>query len=137
MGKNTNIDVLNRAVAAWNAQDLNGYLTLYADDAILHFLPPGLPPGVDGARLFYGGVLAAFPGTTLVMDDVIAEGDSIAARFHMNMRHEGEFQGIPPTGKDVVLIGMTILHFADGKVVERWSESDFVGLLRQLGAFPE
>jgi len=44
--------------------------------------------------------------------------------------------GIPPTGKQVTMTGITILRFAGGKCVERWSEADFLGLLQQLGVVP-
>jgi predicted ester cyclase len=53
------------------------------------------------------------------------------------MTHTGDFNGIPATGKRVTFGGTTIMRFSTGKVVERWSESDFLGILKQLGVVPE
>jgi predicted ester cyclase len=52
------------------------------------------------------------------------------------MTHEGEFNGIPPTGKRVTLPGIRIMRFAGDKVIECWSESDLMGLMQQLGVIP-
>jgi predicted ester cyclase len=121
----------------FNAGDVQGYVeSLYAPDAFIHYLPPGLPQGWQGAKLFYASFTAAFPDAQLTFDDIITEGDWVAIRYHVEMTHRGEFQGIPPTGKRVTITGITILRFADGQVVERWSESDFLGLLQQLGVIP-
>jgi hypothetical protein len=49
---------------------------------------------------------------------------------------EGTVRGLPPTGKRVTLPGITTLRFAGGRCVGRWSQSDFLGLLQQLGATP-
>jgi predicted ester cyclase len=79
---------------------------------------------------------AAFPGNQLALDDVVAEGEQVACRFTVQGVHRGDLQGIPPTGKDVRVDGITILRFAGGKCVERWNQADFLGLLHQLGAIP-
>jgi predicted SnoaL-like aldol condensation-catalyzing enzyme len=131
------LQVLENARQKFNQGDVEGYLNeLYRPDVTLHYLPPGLPPGYEGARLFYGGFLAGFPDAQLVFDETVVEGDRVAIRFHVDMTHQGEFNGIPPTGKRVSLAGMTVMRFVDGKVAERWSESDFMGLLQQLGVMP-
>lgn len=128
---------LEQACERFNAGDLDGYIqTLYAPDAALHFLPPELPQGQAGARLFYGGFLAAFPDAQLIIDQTVSEGDRLAARYHVDVTHQGDFNGIPATGKRATLPGLTILRFENGTVVERWNEADFLGLLQQLGAIP-
>lgn len=121
----------------FNAGEIDAYLeTLYTPDARLHFLPPNLPGGHAGARIFYQVFLAAFPDAHLTFDDILIDGNKMAIRYHLEMTHTGEFQGVPPTAKRVTLKGLTILEFERGKVVERWSESDFMGLMMQLGAIP-
>ena len=119
-----------------NAGDLEGYLELYAEDATLHYLPPGLPGGVAGARLFYSIVLAGFPGLQITPVDFIADGDQVAVRFRMRGTQGGEFMGVPVSGKPIDVQGITIMRFEDGKCVERWSETDMMGLMTQIGAVP-
>jgi len=133
-----NMDVLNSAREKYNQGDIEGYLTtLYAPDAVAHFLPPGLPGGHEGLRMFYNGLHASFPDAQLEFDETVSEGDQIALRYHVNMTHTGDFNGIPATGKRISIGGSTIMRFSQGKVVERWSEADFLGLLKQLGVIPE
>lgn len=133
----TNQAVLEQARRHINAGDIEGYLTtLYAPDAIAHFLPPGLPQGHAGLRLFYTAFLAGFPDVQLHFDDIIAEGDTLAVRYHVAGTHLGEFNGIPATGRQFTISGATMLRFVAGKVVERWSQTDFVGLMQQLGVIP-
>ncbi len=132
-----NLDALNSAREKFNQGDIEGYLTtLYAPDVVAHFLPPGLPGGYEGLRMFYSGFLASFPDARLEFDEIISENDRLAVRYHLNMTHTGDFNGIPATGKQATINGTTIMRFSQGKVVERWSESDFLGLLQQLGVIP-
>jgi steroid delta-isomerase-like uncharacterized protein len=127
--------VLHRAGERWNAGDLAGYLALYGPDAVVHGYP-GVAPGLASIRRFYEAFWAAFPGSRLRVEDVLAEGDRLAVRFVVEGTHGGPFQGIPPTGQPVRLPGITILRFTGGRCVERWSQADFLGLLQQLGAIP-
>ncbi len=133
----TNQAVLEQARRHINAGDIEGYLTtLYAPDAIAHFLPLELPQGHAGLRIFYTAFLAGFPDVQLHFDDIIAEGDTLAVRYHVAGTHLGEFNGIPATGRQFTISGTTMLRFVAGKVVERWSQTDFVGLMQQLGVIP-
>jgi predicted ester cyclase len=67
----------------------------------------------------------------------VAEGDTVAARVAFRGTHRGEFQGIPPTGKEVTFSSMVFNHVVDGKVEEHWVEFDLLRLMGQLGAIPE
>ncbi|MCK6627049.1 MAG: ester cyclase [Anaerolineae bacterium] len=136
MSTTENKAILQRAIANWNSGSLVAYLELYNADVVLHGFPPGLPPGIQGAKLFYEGLWAAFPNPRLTLDDVMAEGDKVVCRFNMQATHQGEFMGIPPTGKGVKVSGITILRFSDGKCIERWNQADMMGWLQQLGAIP-
>jgi predicted ester cyclase len=97
----------------------------------------GVEPGFANVRGFYQGFFAAFTGSTLRFDDVFASEDRVACRFVVEAIHGGPFNGLPATGKRIVLPGITILRFVEGKCVERWSQADFLGLLTQLGALPQ
>lgn len=127
--------VLERAIGRWNEGNLSGYLELYDPGAMLYGYQ-GVEPGFEGIRRFYEAFWAAFPGSRITLEDVISEGDEVSARFTLRATHGGDFNGIPATGLEVSLPGITILRFADGKCVERWSQADFLGLMQQIGAIP-
>jgi steroid delta-isomerase-like uncharacterized protein len=119
----------------WNAGDLDGYLRLYAPEAVVHGYA-GVESGIAGIRQFYEAFWAGFPGSQLVFEDVFSVEDRVACRFVVRATHAGTFQGIPATGTRVEVPGITILRFAGGRCVERWSQADFLGLLGQLGVLP-
>ena len=81
-------------------------------------------------------LLAAFPDINCAIDDVIAEGDRVVARYTLRGTHQGTYGGLPRTGKQVTLKGMEIDKLADGKFIETWAVSDTFGLLQQLGVIP-
>ena len=128
--------VVNRAVAAFDSGVLENYVAFYHPQAKLHFLPPGMPQGREGARLFYSGFLAAFPDAKVTVSDVMVDGDMVAERFMLEATHRGAFMGVPPTGRRVAVNGITMFRIADDQIVERWSEANFLGLLQQIGALP-
>jgi steroid delta-isomerase-like uncharacterized protein len=130
-----NIAALERAAIRWNADDVDGYLKLYRDDAVLHGYA-GVEPGIESIRSFYRAFFDAFPASKLELQDVLAADDRIACRFVVSGVHRGPFQGVPATHKPFSLPGITILRFADGRCVERWSQADFLSLLQQLGVMP-
>ena len=68
---------------------------------------------------------------------MIAEGDKVVTRFTMRGTHQGEFMGIPSTGKHVSVTGIGIDRIKDGNFVESWMNEDNLGLMQQLGAIPQ
>ena len=120
----------------FNKKNLAG-LNAFVDSQIIeHALPPGLPAGSEGTRQFIGMYLTAFPDLHLAAEDMIAEGDEVAARFTMRGIHRGEFMGIPSTGKQVTMTGIQIVRIADGRIAENWVNLDALGMLQQLGVLP-
>ncbi len=102
-------------------------------------IDPSLPEelhGRDGARQLITMWRAGFSDFELTIDDMIAEGDKVAARFTFSGTHSGEFVGIPATGKHVRGTGTGIFQFADGLDVEHWVNFDALGIMQQLGALP-
>jgi steroid delta-isomerase-like uncharacterized protein len=79
----------------------------------------------------------AFPDQHATVEDLLAEGDKVVARFTVRGTHQGEFMGIPPTGKVVTYRGIVISRFAGGKIVEDWESADMLGFMQQLGAIPQ
>ena len=84
-------------------------------------------------------VRAAFPDSHHTIEDLIAEGDKVVTRFTWRGTHRGEFMGVAPTGRRVVVGGIWVHRLAGGRIVEgrEWGQFDWLGLLRQLGAVPE
>jgi predicted ester cyclase len=71
-----------------------------------------------------------------VIDEQIAEGDMVVTRWTAYGTQKGELAGIPPTGKSVVVIGVSIDRMVNGKLVAGWTVSDQYGMLQQLGVIP-
>jgi predicted ester cyclase len=125
---------LERAARNFSPSTLEEYLQLYDENVQLHFLPPGLPRGRAGARMFYQGFFAAFPDARLTLQDPIGEDDKVACHFRVEGTHRGELFGVAPTHKRVEFSGVTMFTFRDGRCVERWSETNLPVVLQQLSA---
>ena len=103
---------------------------------VSHSFPPGLPPGREGLKAFVSAFHAAFPDGHLSIDQMIAEGETVATRLTFRGTHTGDFMGIPPTGKQVVVPALDMARYADGKLVEHWGGPDQMSLMQQLGVIP-
>ncbi len=90
--------------------------------------PPGSgypqPKLIETFRQFAADAHAAFPDMRITVEDMLAEDDRVAARVVMRGTHQGELQGIAPTGKRVQVRAMDMFRIADGKIVERWGHGD-------------
>ncbi len=78
----------------------------------------------------------AFPGYTIEVHDVLADGDRVALRGTFRGTQRGDFQGLAPTGRAVSVPLMLIYRIAGGKIAEHWMNADVLSLLQQLGAVP-
>ena len=78
----------------------------------------------------------ALSGLTYTIEDQIAEGDTVVTRYTVSGTHEGELFGVPASGEQVEMTGISIDRFEDGKMVEEWPEYDLLGVMRKLGAVP-
>ena len=108
-----------------------------AADYIEHAaVPPGLPLGVPGLKLFVMGLRAAFPDFKYTVEDTISEGDKVVVRLTARGTHQGAFAGLPATGKAATWAEIHICDMADGKMVEHWVVQDQLGMLQQLGVIP-
>ena len=104
--------------------------------AIDHSGMPGRPEGPEGVRWAARMFRTAFPDVRFTVEDQIADGDLLANRFTVRGTHQGEFMGIPPTGKQATVSGIDMIRVRDGKVVEHWVQMDQMGLMQQLGLMP-
>jgi len=80
--------------------------------------PEGVVHGRDALESFIREFHAAFPDFEIVVDDWIGRGDLAMKEWTMTGTHEGEFNGIPPTGREIESKGMATVVFADGRVQE-------------------
>jgi steroid delta-isomerase-like uncharacterized protein len=119
----------------WNHGNLAAVDELLAADYVLHD-PAMLIRGPEGFKAYVSAFRAAFPDIHATIEDQIAEEDKVAMRFTVRATHQGEFQSLPPTGKQVILTGIDIQRIADGKIAENWVNLDALGLLQQLGVVP-
>ena len=98
-------------------------------------------PGSQSREVHLQGIAmwnAAFNETRFTIEEQIAEGDTVATRSTMRSVHSGgDFQGLPPTGKQIEISGITIERIENGKIVERRVSGDWLGIMQQLGLIPE
>lgn len=93
-------------------------------------------PALSGDRPFFEQFFAAFPDATATLHEVIGEGDWLAYRLTQRGTHQGEFMGIPATGRHADWEVMGTMKIADGKIVENHAQADSVGMMQQLGVAP-
>ncbi|HKH41979.1 MAG TPA: ester cyclase [Solirubrobacterales bacterium] len=97
---------------------------------------PGTGPDRDGIHEFVKQVRSAFPDLETTVDDILAEGDEIAVRSTFRGTHEGDFMGIPATGKKVEVANYDFVRIQNDQAVEHWGTIDSAALMEQLGAVP-
>ena len=125
--------IARRAVEAFNEQHLDIFDEVFAEDVVDH-TPSGETKGRDGPREGLETLYAAFPDLEITIDELIAEGDTVAMRSTHRGTHEGTFMDIEPTGNQFEIENMVFARFENGMVVERWIQADVLVLLQQLGA---
>jgi steroid delta-isomerase-like uncharacterized protein len=109
---------------------------LLAPNYVLHL--PGGPSisGIEPAKQLMIAYTTGFPDLQLTTEDLIGEGDRVAIRNTWHGTHQGIFQGIPATGKQVTFTGSDVFRLVDGKIAEQWADLDTLGLMQQLGVLP-
>jgi steroid delta-isomerase-like uncharacterized protein len=137
MATQQNAALVRRMYAALDAGDLAAVPELFDEAWVNH--DPSMPPlsGHAGARQLISLLKTAFPDFHTSVDDVIVEGDLVAARLTHTATHLGPFLGIPATGRTATVTATGIYRVANGRLAENWVVFDALGLLRQLGLVPE
>ena len=90
--------------------------------------------GIEPLKQAIARVHAGLSEVSMKIDDMIAEDDKIAVRLTAHGKHQGDFMGLPASGKEYTISETHIFHMRDGKVAEHWRDADMLGLMRQLGA---
>lgn len=137
MTTESNKQVMSRFLEFINTASETLAQELISPDAIFH-VPGRADPvkGPEGYLEIIAMMRSGFPDIQWTLEEVIAEGDKIAARFTMRGTHKGPFFGVPATGKPIQVQAMNIYRLSDGKFVEERGQPDLLGLLQQIGAIP-
>ena len=123
---------VRRGFEAVNQKNLAVFEELLTPDVLFHIASTTMQ-GLEAYKQFLSMSITAFPDLHFTIEDMIAEGDTVVVRYTTRGTHQGNFRGIPPTGKQVRGTGMFIDRLVNGKAVEQWFNGDDLGLLQQLG----
>ena len=118
----------------WNRWNVDAADQLFTSDYRLHLA--GSPTPLDRAATKEAVAMfgRAFPDLEHTVEEMIAEGDTVTARWTVRGHHTGAFQGIAPTGTEVTNTGITVHHMREGRICETWLAYDSLSFLQQLGS---
>jgi steroid delta-isomerase-like uncharacterized protein len=116
-----------------NGKNLNAIDELLTPDGLDHTFGSR---SAEESKRFFGMLGQAFPDLSVEVHDVIAEGDLVAARVTYSSTHQGEFVGIPATGKKTITGGVDFFRMQGGRQAEHWGGPDMMSFLQQLGVMP-
>ena len=120
-----------------NGHDLDRALTELVAEGFVEQNPlPGQGPGRVGLREVLAGMFAGFPDLRWDVQATVVEGDRVASFSYWTGTHQGDFLGIPATGRSVKVEAWNLDRFQDGQLAESRILMDVIGLLTQLGAVP-
>ena len=129
-------ELARRAYAIMGGGDLDELDELIAPGFIDHDPEPDQAPGAEGVKEVFRRMRSGFPDMKLTPEAIYADGDTVIARVRVTGTHNGEYFGVPPTGKSIDVTGVDIVRLEEGKAVERWGVFDGLKLMQQLGQVP-
>jgi steroid delta-isomerase-like uncharacterized protein len=133
-----NLGTMRSAYERINAGDLDGFAALLSGDFVEHETDPETPPTKEGTLAFFTMLRAAFPDMQMSVDDLVDGGSKTVARVTFRGTHQGDFAGVPASGRQVEAQLIDIMRFdAAGLVCEHWGVSDMLTLMQQIGAIPD
>lgn len=126
-------DIYQRIIEAISNDDPYALERFISPDVIDHNPVPGQAAGLDGFKQWMASARTSFPDLQGSVEDVIAEGDRVAARTTWHGTHRGDFVGVPPTNKRIAMSAFHHVRFARGQAAEWWGTADVFGALQQMG----
>jgi predicted ester cyclase len=138
-GSEENKKLITNLEEAWARNDLDaidGFFASRFDNRAT--ATPGLPPGLEGAKMAHQGAMQSFPDRKTVIEDVIAEGDKVVIRGrYMGTNQCGvPFLNAPANENPIDVAFVSFYRIEDGKIVEHWGLNDGAALMQQVGAVP-
>jgi steroid delta-isomerase-like uncharacterized protein len=129
--------VMHRFVEFINTASEALAVELISPNAIFH-VPGHSEPlqGPAGYLTTIGMMRGGFPDIQWTLEEMVAEGDKVAARFTMRGTHQGAFLGVAPTLKKIEVKAVNFYRLSGGQFVEEHGQPDLLGLLQQIGAVP-
>jgi steroid delta-isomerase-like uncharacterized protein len=120
--------------SVYNAHNPDAVDQFFAEDVVVHSVAPDVEggKGTEYLKQLARTLITAFPDVKLTVEELVQEGDRIAARVTVEGTHKGEFAGIKPTGRSVKVANFAIYRVKDGKIAEMWSLVDTTQLRVQL-----
>ena len=135
MSETDNRRMVEEAIAALNAHDLDRYLKYHANSYVWEFDAfPAPVRSLEVVRQTIAAYFKAFPDLHFEIDQIITSGDYVVGRWRFTGTHKGEFNGIAPTNRQVNGRGCTVSEIKNGQVVKSATYSDQLTLLQQIGA---
>jgi steroid delta-isomerase-like uncharacterized protein len=128
-----NAALVRDSVEAFNAGDIEKLFAVVAPDVAIHYAE--LPEPLQGRETWKQGfelMKSAFPDLRAHVEDIVASDDKVALRLTLRGTHQGEFQGIPASGRTISYVSHEFYCVRDGLIVEEWICSDMASLFRQL-----
>jgi predicted ester cyclase len=118
----------------WDKQNPAAVDDFLSPDYKRHRSPTTTPLTREGQKQLLIQFRTAFPDIQLTVEEVIAEDTRLAFRSTIRATHQGEFFGMAPTGKQITVGLVDIIHIKNGQFVEQWGGPDLFDLVKQLGA---
>lgn len=115
----------------WSTETLERNLT---PDFVDHAAMPGDPPGLEGVQMRFSAWAAAFDDPFEDNIAIVGQGDLLAVMYNLHATHRGEFMGIQPSEREVVIPGMEVVRIRDDKIAEHWGIYDFLRTAEEIGA---
>jgi predicted ester cyclase len=113
--------------------NMDTFFEIFSEDFINHTAPPGAPSSREGVIYFFNHLLRpAFPDLRVEIHEMIAEGDKVVTRKSFHANHQGDFFGLAPTGKKVIMEVIDIIQLREGKYIGHWGILDLHSVLSQL-----
>jgi len=100
-------------------------------------MPAEMPAGREGIRAMFGMFREAFPDLSADVISMVAEGDRVVAHAAFSGTQEGEWMGVPASGKSFRSEVMDMFRLEDGRIAEHWGVMDQMGMMVQLGPIPD
>ncbi len=132
MDSESNKVIVRKYVELWSTGNLTLADEVLAADFVDH-THPNQAPGPASVKQEVTTFREGFPDVRITIEQIIAEGDSVAFRFVLRGTHLGTFAGFPPTGKENVLTGADFIRISNGKMVEMWSIQETLSWAQGLG----
>jgi predicted ester cyclase len=135
-----NKDLIKRLEEAWSQNDMAAIDGFFADTFDnTATATPGLRPGIEGAKMAHQGSMQAFPDRKTIIEDIVAEGDTVVLRGRYIGTNQGgvPFLNAPANGNPIDVAFVSFYRIEGGKIVEHWGLNDAAALMQQVGVLPQ